>query len=382
MIQINSCTIPTAVQIVFDDVGWWSGTNDSKIGGPSRTSMPRRHCLADYKAIALLGQRLGMKPQCPFVIGEWDQANILREVEGSTWMREKWDNPWKNHHELESAAALIRENNHKTFEVALHALGHEFWTATGVERTEWHNPQCDPRTAHWKPHLAAWRAIWEQNDFGPFWIDAFVPCAGRHRFGSGFAGLLYEMGVRWINTPFTVMRQERGLNHKSFDIDQGVFTIDRSEDVAPWNKLATPPTPGHRQPYLGAHWTNVLHENPDKNEEAVEAWVAAMQWYKNDRLTMLATSTAHASRQYIHQQLISAWCEKREVIIDATRLNRSWTPDLGDQFTLRLSMGQAPKAVAADSPFKLISAAPFQYDYYDVTVQRLDKRDTAVLAFV
>ena len=44
-------SIPLAIQFVIDDVGWWSGDDDSATQGPYRTGFVRQHHPADYQAI-------------------------------------------------------------------------------------------------------------------------------------------------------------------------------------------------------------------------------------------------------------------------------------------------------------------------------------------
>jgi hypothetical protein len=415
MIPFHTAQIPLAVQIVFDDVGWWSGSDDSAQNGPYRTGMPkgRNHCLKDYQAIARLGRLTGMRPQCAFVIGEWDVDNILRDAPGSNPMGKHWDNPFKNHPEIPATARFIRENNHKTFEVGFHALLHEFWpdpahgapatssatvlysdrtsasASTGtpkMERTEWHGPQGQPRPATWASHIAAWKAIWARHDFGPIAPISYVPCAGRHRFGSGFAKHLFDLGVRWINEPFSVMRHDRPTEHRYFGIEDGVYIIERMKDVAPWNALAHPPGPGLRHPYLGAHWTNILHENPDKNDQAVDAWVDSLKWYQNDGHTFLGTSTQQAGSQYIYQLLVSMWPEKDTIQLDFTQFDKHALPHIDDTFVIRAGMGKKPTATTPApgtkaSPFKLLSIKE-SGQVYDITLQRLTKEPRSTLAFV
>ena len=97
-IKLSAC-IPLPIQVVIDDVGWWSGKDGSLYQEPYRTGINRNHVIADYKAIIDLGKALGIRPQAATVLGEWDRENILRNVPHSTWMGEKWDNskwvgPW------------------------------------------------------------------------------------------------------------------------------------------------------------------------------------------------------------------------------------------------------------------------------------------------
>ncbi len=118
--------IPMPIQVVIDDVGWWSGEDGSRKQEPYRTGINRNHVPADYMAIADLGRLLGIRPQAAFILCEWDKENILREVPTSTWMGDKWNNsrnigPW-----LDEAAEIIR-GNREHFELTVHGIGHEYW---------------------------------------------------------------------------------------------------------------------------------------------------------------------------------------------------------------------------------------------------------------
>ena len=43
-----SAVIPKPIQVVIDDVGWWSGKDGSKYQEPYRTGINRNHVLPDF----------------------------------------------------------------------------------------------------------------------------------------------------------------------------------------------------------------------------------------------------------------------------------------------------------------------------------------------
>ena len=104
---MDKIVIPRPLQIVIDDLGWFCPTDDRAAGGPSRTGMSRYHVAADYEAINYLGERLGMKINCAFVVGEWDPDNRLRSVKHLSKYGDGWDN----------AAHLDREEMRRCAEV-------------------------------------------------------------------------------------------------------------------------------------------------------------------------------------------------------------------------------------------------------------------------
>jgi hypothetical protein len=77
-------TIPMPLQVIVDDVGWWSGKDGSHINQPFRTGMSRDHAPEDYTALAQLGKKLHTKIPAGFVLCEWDKFNILRELPSSS----------------------------------------------------------------------------------------------------------------------------------------------------------------------------------------------------------------------------------------------------------------------------------------------------------
>lgn len=61
-------TVPMPIQIVIDDVGWWTGEDGSKRQEPYRTGINRNHVPADYQAIVDLGVKLVVRPQAATIL--------------------------------------------------------------------------------------------------------------------------------------------------------------------------------------------------------------------------------------------------------------------------------------------------------------------------
>jgi hypothetical protein len=110
MTQIKKACIPLPIQVVIDDVGWWSGRDGHELGEPYRTGIGRDHVAADYQAIADLGKSLNIRPQAAMVLCEWDRENILRDVPSATWMGRAWDNRKWAHAPMAEAARIISDN--------------------------------------------------------------------------------------------------------------------------------------------------------------------------------------------------------------------------------------------------------------------------------
>jgi hypothetical protein len=300
-----SVQIPMPIQVVIDDVGWWSGEDGNLHQEPYRTGIMRNHVPADYSAIAELGSILGIRPQAAMVLCEWDKFNILRRLPTSTWMGDKWDNskwvgPW-----MEEAADIIKKNG-KNFEMTLHGLGHEYWVDGTFTRAEWATKDGTMRPRDQvEKHLDFFNDIFNQHKLGAFPVS-FVPTAFCHAVAItrgndiSMADILKKRGIYYINTPFNIMANSEVLSNKFFGFDDGVMTIDRGADLLDWNIIGVPPSGPLQGPVCGMHWPNLLHPDPSRNSEIVQEWVKLLRPY-NDRLeTMLAKDSEQFQVQLAH----------------------------------------------------------------------------------
>jgi len=304
-------SIPMPIQIVIDDVGWWSGKDGSAYQEPYRTGINRNHVPADYQAIVELGKKLGVRPQAATILGEWDRKNILGKLPTSTWMREKWDNskwvgPW-----LDEAADIIRSNkNH--YELTLHGIGHEYWNNEKFTRAEWADSSGFMRPLDQiELHLDYYAKLMEQNQLGPF-PTSFVPTAFLHGFGptgkhkTSMAEVIKRRGITYINTPFDDMYNAEAVQFELFGIDAGIITVDRGNDLFDWNIIGKKPKGLLSGPTCGLHWPNLLHEDPEQNSEIVDAWVNLLKPYNDKTETLLATDSQTFRNQLIHHECTKA----------------------------------------------------------------------------
>ena len=303
--------IPMPLQIVIDDVGWWSGKDGSKNQEPYRTGINRNHVPADYLAIAELGRKLNVRPQAAMILCEWDRENILRNLPSATWMGEKWDNsrwigPW-----MEEAAEIIR-NNRDHFEITIHGVGHEYWESGTFTRAEWTDSDGIMRPPDQvEKHIEYYGKLLNQHDLGPL-PHSFVPAAFRHCFGISegrtvsLASILKRHGINYINTPFRIMYNNSAFQNSLFGFDSGVMTIDRGEDEFEWDVFPADPVSAHMGPTYGLHWPNMLHPDPSGNSGIVDRWVTYFRQYNEKPDFILASDSVEMQRQLVHRQLTQA----------------------------------------------------------------------------
>lgn len=336
-----SVTIPMPIQIVIDDVGWWSGEDGNERQEPYRTGIGRNHVPADYRAIVDLGTKLGVRPQAATILCEWDRENILRDVPTITWMREKWDNkkwvgPW-----LDEAADIITKNQDH-YELTIHGVGHEYWQDKRMTRAEWAD-----RSGTMRPldqvelHLDYFEKILEQNQLGSF-PTSFVPTAFLHGFGLtgnhqiSMAGVLKKRGVKYINTPFSNMYNAEGAQFGLFGIDAGVITVDRGEDLLDWDVFGGKPSGVLSGPTCGLHWPNLLHADPSRNSEIVDAWVKLLKPYNDKYDTLLAKNSTSFRNQLVHHVCTKTQIREDKIDIDYLETNKLNGQLSNSQLTLKI----------------------------------------------
>jgi hypothetical protein len=319
--------IPMPLQVVIDDVGWWSGEDGSKRQEPYRTGINRNHVPADYKAIADLGRALGIRPQAAMIMCEWDKENILRNLPSATWMGAKWDNskwlgPW-----MEEAAEIIRSNQ-EFFELTLHGVGHEYWEGGTFTRAEWTDSKGQMRPPDQvEKHLDFYGMLMEQHNLGSF-PKSFVPAAFRHSFGISegrevsLAEILQRRGINYINTPFISMFNKERAQYGLFGFDANIMTIDRGEDEFQWTVFPGDPKSVLKGPTCGLHWPNLLHPDPEQNPEIVARWVNFLKPYNENPDTLLAKNSITFQHQLAHRQLTKTLVKRNAIELDFTETDK------------------------------------------------------------
>jgi hypothetical protein len=340
-------TIPMPIQVVIDDVGWWSGEDGHEKQEPYRTGINRNHVPADYQAIVDLGQALNIRPQAAMILGEWDTSNLLQHLPTSTWMGAKWDNkkwvgPW-----LEEARDIIL-NNKQYFEFTIHGIGHEYWSHGKFTRAEWADKNGIMRKRDQvEAHLDFYEKLMTQHDLGLF-PTAFVPTAFLHSFGVSerntvsMAEVLKRRGVSYINTPFEDMFHADRVSHEVFGFDNDVITVDRGHDLLSWKSIGEVPKGELKGPTCGLHWPNLLHPDPDRNGEIINSWVDFLIPYNEKAETLLARNSDDFCHQLVHHRCTTLKIGNDHINIDFSDVNK-----------LQSQIGQKDIVLKIESPTEL-----------------------------
>ena len=336
--------IPLPLQIVIDDVGWWSGENGHARGEPYRTGIARNHVPADYAAIALLGKKLGMRPQAALVLCEWDRHDILRDVPTTTWMGASWNNRWKNAPMLEVRDLLAANASH--VELALHGVGHEYWQDGVASRAEYYDEQgrLRPR-AEIIRHLDAFFHIYDDIGFAGR-PKSFVPPAFHFAFGNdadSFIPFLQQYGIHHLSTPlispspYPSIQMHRTLETPWFGVEHGAMVIARGNDLLPWKAIGTHPTGRPAGAVIGMHWPNILHEDPNRNEEIVNGWVSIVSQLGCEPGRICARNSADFYSQLACHAAVHVTERNNEIAFDFRALRKLGIQNLTPEFSIQIS---------------------------------------------
>lgn len=297
-------TIPLALQLVIDDVGWINGCDGSNINQPFRTGIGRKHSIEDYEAIIELGKRLGIKPVIAMVLSEWDRKNILKELPNATYMGNDWDNSKNVDDSLQNIVELLN-NNQEYYEFAMHGLGHEYWKNGKLDRAEFYQLNGEMRPYNEvKKHIEYFFEIMNQNGMESK-VRTFVPPAFCYAYGDdGMTEILKDFGFLYISTIFNRMVKYKKLPNPLYGIEYGIVNIDRGVDDLKWDNTGAVTSKQLNGPVYGIHWPHILDFDPKNNMKSVEKWVECLKSQEQNQNIILAKDIKECATQLIVKENI------------------------------------------------------------------------------
>jgi hypothetical protein len=144
-----------------------------------------------------------------------------------------------------------------------------------MERSEFHDRHGNMRSGRViTSHLEAFEIILEQNGFSEF-PRLFFPPALNHSFGNdkeSIQALLHDYGIRYVITRFSRARRFAPPHHEKITWECGVGLLERGLSPVPWNVSSSLPGWDFSGPILPLHWGNLLHPDPEHNNDIVDGW--------------------------------------------------------------------------------------------------------------
>lgn len=325
-------TIPRPLHLVIDDLGWFCSTDDRKQGGPSRTGVTRRHCYKDYLAVNYLGEKLGMKISCAFVLGEWDDDNRLLSVKHLSKYGDAWDNAsYFDKTEMEKCVDAINASPYIDFTV--HGLLHGYY----MEGTD----NKDDSDYYYKVNKEVIMVPEEEvrHRLDCFFelvkhhgikkeINAFVPPTFTYRVDE-LSKILKDYGIKYVSTIFRSMKHnEPELSMVTIE-KNGIVNVDRNNNCIPWNVYGcnTSDVPVDVSGIFGIHWPNVLHEDADKSLEVCDGIAAFFEKCSQNFGTILSKDIRFCASQLLFCRYAEIDEKDGVTTVDISRVPRNENTD-------------------------------------------------------
>lgn len=324
-------TIPNPFFIILDDIGWFCGKDDRESGGPSRTAMPRRHCLDDYIAIHNFGKSIGMKINCGLVLCEWDFDNRLSTIPNLS----KYGKSWNNAHyiDLDEVGKIVDVLNGSPYiDIAIHALSHGYY-APNVDYND---------ISDWYTYINKNLVMVDKTDIvtrlDAFYdllnryeitkkINSFIPPSGAYRCNE-LSNILKDYGIKYITNPFDCT--ESPPSPFVYIEESGIILSNRNKPV-PWNSVSTDtsslPPDGisvlDGNPIYGVfglHWPNILHVDSKRNDEVIKQWVKYVKMCSKQFNTFISPDLEFASHQLLYLANAKTSIHNKNIIIDISNV--------------------------------------------------------------
>lgn len=361
MSKLELITLPTAVSIRVDDVGWYEGEDQRTLGLPSHSGLPRKHDPRDILVLNEIGRGLGTKVLCNLVLGEWDIKNRLRGVPHETWDEAGWDAASRiaqNRSFFDDTFAALEES--EFLEYGLHGLLHGYFVDGRLhdekylypftvknEKGEWVRLPRD--YGEFDRMLSLFHEIY--NDWG-FKKEIRVFEAGNGCFGTpeddynqAIARILHRHGIRiweWGGWPEDVC------------VRDGMIFLNSALGFVTWNAYDVDPALLHNVfesprghgivPNICGHLTNFIRFQPEKNFENVPAWIDYFKRVTAPFGTMLARDNEQSASQAVYARYASLDPIDGGYRIDLAGVDAARTDVVEDEFFVALRGRDVPKS--------------------------------------
>ena len=323
---MENIIIPDSLQITMDDVGWFNGADDRQNGGSAHTGMTRRHCAEDYAAINELGRRLGMRINCGFILGEWDDDNRLGKIKYLSKYGDNWNNAaYLGRDEMKAVADTINASPY--IDIAVHGLLHNYYKPglpysnsdyfyrldDGLHMT----PESEIRA-----RLDAFYDMLDHHGINQK-PNSFIPPTFAYIWNT-ISRILADYGIKYVSTVFSppTMEVPEGFERPhNAGVENGIITVDRNIRCIPWYEISS--DLDGREPVtgiFGCHWPNVLHEDPSRHGEIIDNWVRYFERCAETYGIILSRDIAFAAAQTLYKEYAETAYSDGTMTIDISKV--------------------------------------------------------------
>lgn len=326
--------IPKPFAIAIDDLGWMYGDNEGYLGkGPYRVGIKKKMEIADYEAVINLGQKVGVRLQGSFILGELDRENIVQHTPTIITTQ----TPWRNiKSDLQIEVMDFVKNHAAYLEFGLHGVGHEYWPDDSgkFKRAEWYNLEDKTPWAESsiRAHLDCFSQIMAQYDLDAThhqsFPESFVPCAYSYYWNPNpqpneysLGNILNEYGVRYANTDFTQIPECHPPIDGGFDC--GVHVLNRLNYGNLWymlGQLPMIPIKYQRTEFIETHWANLIAQDTFLQEAITKKWIDYFHHVEEHTNRYCSKNTAQHHSQFLYCKYTTLSHSANTIFIDNTKM--------------------------------------------------------------
>jgi len=322
-VTINGTEVvmPFPMTVTIDDTGWRY----------SKRLNHSPHVLEDYENLVYIGEQVGTRLMCAFIISDFDKTNICADYPTTTPNGSEWNNTLNVCPQDEIIMQYIK-NNSAYIEYGLHGVRHGMF-ADGYLIKEGCEVS-DKHAGEWYDIIGnkPWNYTAAQNHAYVFdqiskqynlsFPQSMVPPMHAYYYdpssNESTAALLSKYGLKYATTNFDVIPELRPKE----GIDHGVLLTHRM-DLGIWHdQVGAVPRDIVETTSGMTHFPNFYAEKPENNRAVAEQWVS---WFntkiKDNPYRYVPKNNAQLNSQWLYCKYTKITKgENNTIIIDNSRM--------------------------------------------------------------
>ena len=285
-------SMPFPMTATIDDTGWRVSYAQSN----------RPHLIEDYENLIYIGEEVGTRLMCAFIMMDFDKTNICARYPTTTVYGVEWNNtPHRSAQEDDAIIQYIKDNS-AYIEYGLHGVSHEMYadgylidegfeicinmnpSEWGKNASEWvHQGEFYDVAQHMplnhtavKNHFHVFSEISKQNNLS--FPKSMVPPDHGYYYNpssnESTSALLNQYGVKYATTHLGVISE---LEPKE-GIDNGVLITHREWLGVYGDMVGVVPDGIVDTSSIMSHFTNFYAVKPEDNRAIADEWIS---WFNN-----------------------------------------------------------------------------------------------------
>jgi len=303
---------PRGFGITVNQVGYMQGSSLDHEDGPWRAGIRRNFDVRDYKPIAEIGKKAGVRFKTTFALAEMDRLNVVATLPHATQAGHDYD----NHQNIGPTQIEIMKyvyENAAHIEMGVTGVGHEWWEDGKKVRSEWYDVENSrPRDeTMMRRHLDVIKNIFAQYGFseenGHSFPESFTTYGYYWNPGGEYStgGLFSEYGARYASTRFGGIPELNPPDLYHGGIDNGTLVLHRGIFGNLWHHYAdipSDPPSEYKSDIIDGHWANFLTTDdflqPQLNQDFAD-WFRSVQEYP---YRYVAKNTEQLYSQWLYKE--------------------------------------------------------------------------------